>query len=100
MFPLAVHQRRDDVAEGGQREVDLTPFFQSVPRGPSLTRALGPSEIDKVQLPCKGRQKSGKGALVWVVFMLRICFVTGLSKTWIITTYAYRTPLSNRRPAS
>lgn len=36
MGALAIHQRRDNIPQCGKREVDLSSFLQSLPRGSSF----------------------------------------------------------------
>ena len=49
MLGAAVHQGGDDVTQGGQGEVDLGCFLQSVPGGLSLALPLTASKVNQVE---------------------------------------------------
>ena len=49
MLGPAVHQGGDDVAEGGQGEVDLGGLLQSVPSRLSLALPLTASKVNQVE---------------------------------------------------
>lgn len=48
---FASDELRDDVAEGGQRQVDLRCFFEALPLGVSLRLPLAASEVYEVKFP-------------------------------------------------
>jgi hypothetical protein len=50
MLLLAVDERRDDVTQGGQRQVDFDTFLESSSGSLSLGLALRACQIDEVQL--------------------------------------------------
>lgn len=45
----SVHQGRDDVAQGRQRQVDLGGLAQTLTRGPRLGLTLAPRQVDQVE---------------------------------------------------
>ena len=50
MLRLAVDKSRNDVAESGQRQVDLGRLLQPISRCLSLGLSLRPGQVDKVEL--------------------------------------------------
>ena len=50
MLRLSVHQRRDDISERRQRQVDLGGLLQAVARRSRFRLALAASQVDQVEL--------------------------------------------------
>ena len=50
MLALAIYERRDDVSQRGQREVDLVGLLQPRSRRFCLGLALRTGQIDKIEL--------------------------------------------------